>query len=118
MEHDKKQINISRWFARIIALAVLLLGLPFYFGYGNPLPFASSDYSLWDNIALAMYPLIFIGLGLGWKFEKIGGYLVTVPVIIGLVLGLTAEAEFSMNMLLPLIAGALYLVSGYRKEVI
>ncbi len=111
-------MKILRWIARVIALAVLLFGLPFYFGYGNPLPFADPDYSLWDNIILAMYPLIFIGLGLGWKFEKIGGYLVVVPIIIGIILGLTTKAVFSMNMFFPLIPGILYLVLGYKKEAI
>ncbi len=115
---NPKQFKIIRWFARIIALAMLLFGLPFYFGYGNPLPFAKPDYTLLDNIMLAIYPLIFIGLALGWKYEKIGGYLVTITIIIGVLLELTTEAAFSMNMLAPLIPGILYLVAGYKKEVI
>jgi len=109
---------MMRWSARIIALAVILFGLPFYFGYGNPLPFINSDYSLWDNIWLILFPLIFIGLGLGWKYEKIGGYLIIIPIIIGLLLRLTTEAGFSMNMLISLIPGVLYLILGYKKEII
>ncbi|MBN2096704.1 hypothetical protein JW752_04930 [Candidatus Peregrinibacteria bacterium] len=112
----QKQLKITKWSARIIALAVILFGLPFYFGYGNPLPFINPDYTWGDNAVLTLYPLIFIGLGLGWKYEKIGGYLVTVPITIGLVLGLTTGAGFSINMLVPLIAGVLYLVAGYKKE--
>jgi hypothetical protein len=46
MRLNGKQLKIVRWSARIIALAVILLVLPFYFGYGNPLPFINPDYSL------------------------------------------------------------------------
>jgi hypothetical protein len=116
MNLDKEQIKVMRWFARIASLVIILFGLPFYFGYGNPLPFANSDYSIWDNIILAMYPLIFIGLALGWKYEKIGGYLVVFPAILGFILGLATEADFMINMLFPIIPGALYLILAYAKK--
>lgn len=113
---NKKQLKIIKWSARIIALAVILLGLPFYFGYGNPLPFINPDYKLWDNVWLTIFPLMFIGLGLGWKYEKIGGYLVSIPLIIGLLFGLIAERELIWFMLIPLLSGILYLAAGYKKE--
>ena len=116
MRLNGKQLKIVRWSARIIALAVILLGLPFYFGYGNPLPFMNPDYSLWDNVWLTLFPLIFIGLGLGWKYEKIGGYLVIIPIVIGLLLRLTTGAGFTINMLVPLISGVLYLFAGDKKR--
>ncbi len=116
MKLDKEQIQVIKWFARIIALAIIIFGLPFYFGYGNPLPFVSPDYSIWDNTILAMYPLIFIGLVLGWKYEKVGGYLIVVPIIIGFILGLITEANFMINMLSPIISGVLYLIIGYAKR--
>lgn len=43
MKINEKELKIIKWTARIIALAVLLLGLPFYFGYRNPLPFANPE---------------------------------------------------------------------------
>jgi hypothetical protein len=116
MKLDKEQVKVMRWFARIMALAIILFGLPFYFGYGNPLPFVNPDYSLWENVALAMMPLIFIGLALGWKYEKIGGYLIVIPMIIGFLVGIATEASFSSNMLFPIIPGALYLLIGYIKQ--
>jgi len=103
-----------KWIARIAALLILAFTLPFYFGYGNPLPFANQDYSLWENVALAMLPLIFIGLALGWKYEKIGGFFIVIPIIIGFLVGIITEANFSSNMLLPLIPGILYLLVGYK----
>ncbi|MFA5128664.1 MAG: hypothetical protein WC445_01705 [Patescibacteria group bacterium] len=104
-----------KWVARILALCILIFTLPFYFGYGNPLPFAKPDYSLWENVALAMMPLVFIGLVLGWKYPKAGGFLVIIPIIIGFVVGLLTDANFSVNLLTPLIPGILYLVVGYKK---
>ncbi|HYE83080.1 MAG TPA: hypothetical protein VEG39_13060 [Clostridia bacterium] len=116
MKLNRKQLKIMRWSARILALAVILFGLPFYFGYGNPLPFINPDYKLWDNLWLTIFPLMFIGLGLGWKFEKIGGFLITVPIAIGLIAGLVMKKELITHMLVPFIVGMMYLIIGYRKE--
>jgi hypothetical protein len=116
MKLSKKQHLTARWTARILAAATILFGLPFYFGYGNPLPFFNPGYSLWDNIWLAVFPLIFIGLGLGLKFERIGGYLVTISITIGFLLGLITRNDMSVNMIIPFLAGVMYLLSGYSKE--
>lgn len=110
-------MKIIKWIARIIALILLIFGLLFYFGYGNPLPFANPDYSLWENVALFMMPIIFIGLALGWKYEKIGAYLIIIPMAIGFLVGIATRANFSSNMLLSLIPGILYLIVGYRKHL-
>jgi hypothetical protein len=110
-----KKSNTIRWTARIIALIVMLFGLPFYFGYGNPLPFINTSYTLWDNLWLMIFPFMFIGLGVGWKWEKIGGYLVTIPLTLGLLFGLIVEKELIWFMLIPLISGILYLIRAYKK---
>jgi cytochrome bd-type quinol oxidase subunit 1 len=111
------KLTILRWSARIIAAALFIFGLLFYFGYGNPLPFANPDYTWIENIWLTLVPLIFIGLAVGWKFEKVGGYLIILPLIIGFILGVIAEASFSMNMLVLLVPGILYLIVGYKSSV-
>jgi len=49
----------------------LVLGLPFYSGYGNPLPFVNPDYTWIENFGLALVPFVFIGLALGWKYKKL-----------------------------------------------
>ncbi len=115
MKLSKKLHLIVRWTARILATAIILFGLPFYFGYGNPLPFIKPEYSLWDNAWLSIFPLMFIGLGLGWKFEKIGGFLITIPIIFGSLLGLITHNAMSVNMFIPFIVGLMYLWSGYIK---
>lgn len=116
MRLEKEQIGVVKWFARILAVLILVVGLPFYFGYGNPLPFVNLDYSAWENIVLMMYPLIFIGLALGWWREKIGGYLIVIPLVVAFLLGSVTEADFMINMLLPIIPGVLYLLIGYSKS--
>jgi len=106
-----------KWTARVLALGILIFALPFYFGYGNPLPFAKPDYSLWENVALAMAPLVFFGLALGWKYPKAGGWLIIISIAIGLIVGLATEANLSINLLVPIIPGILYLVDGYNRRV-
>jgi len=105
-----------KWFSRIIALCILIFSLPFYFGYGNPLPFANPDYSLWENVALFAMPIVFIGLILGWRYPKIGGFVVVIPIAIGLIVGILTEANLSINLFVPLIPGILYLIDGYKKQ--
>lgn len=112
---EQKNFNPIKWIARILALCILVFALPFYFGYGNPLPFAKPDYSLWENVALSMMPLVFIGLALGWKYPKVGGWLIVIPVIIGFVVGLLTEANLSINLAVPLIPGILYLIYGHKN---
>ena len=59
---------------------------------------------------------MFIGLGLGWKFERIGGFMVTVSILIGFIIGYIAEKEITLHMLIPFTVGILYLVSGVAKN--
>ncbi len=100
-----------RWIARILATTLLLLGLPFYFGYGNPLPFVSPSYTLWDNVWLTIFPIVFIGLAVGWLNEKVGGLLIVIPIIIGFIMVFTTDKDISPHMLIPFIVGILYILS-------
>ena len=110
-----RTVKIIRWIARIASVLVIVLGLPFYFGYGNPIPFIEPSYTFMDNLWLTILPLMFIGLGIGWKNEKIGGYLVTAPIFIGLLVSFIIQGEMLTLMLFPLIVGMLYLTVYYRK---
>jgi hypothetical protein len=108
-------MKIIKWTARILSLGILVFALPFYFGYGNPLPFMSPDYSLWENVTLTLVPLIFIGLALGWKYPKIAGWILTISIIISFVLGFLTDANLSINLAVPIIPGILYLIDGYKN---
>ena len=103
-----KKIKIIKWTTRIIALLIILFGLPFYFGYGNPLPFINQTYTFYDNLWLAIFPLMFIGLALGWKYEKTGGYIITMSLLTGFICSIIIGQGFSAHMLIPFIVGILY----------
>jgi len=111
-----KTLNTIKWLTRMLALCILIFALPFYFGYGNPLPFINPDYSLWENVALTMMPLVFVGLALGWKYPKVGGLLTVISIVIGFIVGILTKANFSVSLLTPLVPGILYLVVGYNKN--
>jgi len=111
-----KKLKTIKWVARIIALLIIIGGLPFYFGYGNPLPFINQEYTLYDNLWLTIFPLMFIGLLLGWKYEKIGGYLIIIPLCVGFIISPIIGEGFSVHMIFPLIAGFLYLIVGYKNK--
>ena len=49
------------------------------------------------------------------KNEKIGGYLISIPIFIGLILSFLLAGEMLSLMLFPLIIGMLYLTVYYRK---
>lgn len=102
---------------KILAVLILLFALPFYFGYGNPLPFLNPSYSLHDNLWLTIFPLIFIGLVLGLKYEKLGGYLIVIPLLIGILASiLITKVGFAAHMLVPFTIGVLYLIIGYNTK--
>lgn len=106
-------MKIIKWTARISALCILIFALPFYFGYGNPLPFAKPDYSLWENVALSMMPLVFVSLALGWKYPKVSGLVIISSGIVGFAVGFLTKANLSINLAVPIIPGILYLLGGY-----
>jgi hypothetical protein len=110
---NEKQNKIIKWSARVLSAAILLLGIPFYFGYGNPLPFIDPAYSWFDNLWLSIFPLMFIGLAIGWKYKRIGGFVSGIPVFIGLLATLIAGEGLIWHMLIPLFASVLYLVDGF-----
>ena len=118
----QKHIGKIRWTARILAALILLLGLPFYFGYGNPLPFANPENSFFDNMWLMAFPIMFIGLAVGWKYEKIAGYMVVIPILLAFISGLAVLREgFPGPMSIPLVTGLLYLLVGYmdpKKDMV
>lgn len=116
MKLDRKRFTLIKWTTRILATVVIIFGLPFYFGYGNPLPFIKPEYTIWDNTWLSVFPLMFIGLGLGWKFEKIGGFLVSIPILIGFIIGFVVEKDLTLHMIIPLLIGILYIFVGFSKK--
>lgn len=116
MLYSRKTFTVTKWTARILSSLILIIGLPFYFGYGNPLPFMNPEYSFFDNMWLIIFPIMFTGLVLGWKFEKTGGWVITASVSFGLIVGLILQQGMIYHMLIPLIPGVLYIVAGSMKK--
>jgi len=116
MDLTKRKIKVIKWAARVMALALLLFSLPFYLGYGNPIPFLNPDYSFLDNLWLMIFPLVFIGLALGWKYEKLGGYIVVVSISIGLIFTVIIDKELIFEMLVPLFIGILFLITAFNEN--
>ncbi len=115
MELKKIRYQLLKWITRIVATAIIVFGLPFYFGYGNPLPFINPEYSIYDNTWLTVFPIMFIGLAIGWKWPKVGGLLITIPILFGLILGIIVRGGMPTHMVIPFIVGVLYIVTGYAK---
>lgn len=115
MEFEEGSYKILKWVTRILATAIIIFGLPFYFGYGNPLPFINPGYTIWDNTWLTVFPIMFIGLGLGWKWPKIGGSLIVISILSGFIIGLIVRGDISKHMLVPFTVGILYIIVGYAK---
>ena len=74
------------------------------------------DYDFFDNLWRTIFPLMFIGLALGWKYEKIGGYLIVVGILTRLAVSIIIKEGLSLHMSIPLIAGILYLIVSYGNK--
>jgi len=111
-------MKIIRWITRLIALLMSVFGLFFYFGYGHPLPFTNPDYTFFDNLWLTIFPIIFIGLILGWRKERVGGCLIVLSIFIGMIISFLIGQDFSYCLLAPLLVGISYLLLGWRQTKI
>lgn len=105
-----KKFKIS---AVIVSVVLFALVTPFYLGYGNPLP--QSDYTVFENLWLTAIPLMLVGLLLGIKWEKLGAYMIIVPISVGFIYSLIVWEDPCLPMVLPLIPGILYWKSSSAK---
>lgn len=106
-----KNKKIIVYVSRIYALLVLAIMLPFYLGYGNPIPFTNPEYTLSDNVWLITFPISFVCLICGIKWPKISGYIILGIVSIGFVIDAISSSGFAWPMMFVLIAGAIYIIS-------
>jgi hypothetical protein len=108
-----KSLEKIKWIARITATIIILFAFPFYIGYG--LPFPNSSLSLIENIHLIVMPIILIGLIVGWKWKKIAGYMICLPIFVKLLFALIFLENPGSIIILLAIPGSLYLIYGYKK---
>ena len=112
---NNKKMRIFTYVTKLLALIFMIIALPFYFGFGNPLPFINPNYSFIDNLWLTILPVMFIALIISFKYEKLGGYLLFISVFTGILLTLLITKEFFYIMMLPLLIGVLFLLISYNK---
>lgn len=115
MNLSVKSVTIIKWTARILALLMLGFGLLFYTGYGNPLPFVNPEYSWIENLWLTLIPITFVGLAVGLKYEKLGGYLVIIALALGGGFAFAAGEHPPSLFVVMLVPAILYLIVGYNK---
>lgn len=106
----------ASWAARISGTLIVVLFLPFYFGYGNPLPFLKPGYTFYDNVWLSAFPFVFIGLILGWRYPRLGGSMVVLAVLAGETVSLLTGHGLVLHMFVPLVVGGLFVFSGEKKN--
>ena len=111
-----KAIVWIRWIARIAGTAIVILFLPFYFGYGNPLPFLNPGYTAHDNAWQTAFPFIFIGLVLGWWYPRTGGYMVVLAIVGAQLVTFIMGYGLVIPMLAPLLVSVLFIVSAKNKS--
>lgn len=119
MKISKKQMCVLKWVVKLFSVFVLLFGLFFYFGFGNPFSFSFKDWSkdmlLFGVFWLIGAPIMFIGQIVGLKWEKIGGFLIVIPISLFMVSSYAINQPFVNLLFFPLIIGCFYLYFGYEK---
>ena len=105
-------MDVIRWVARISGLILFLFALPFYFGYGLPIP--NSSLSLLENIHLFIMPVVLAGLLIGWKWELAAGCMICIPVISKLIMAVIFQENPGPVLVLLLLPGILFLVYGFK----
>ena len=98
------------------AIVIVILFLPFYFGYGNPLPFLKPEYTAHDNAWLTAFPFVFIGIILGWRYPRTGGYMDVLAILAAQTVTYLTGYGLVLHMLVPLGVGVLFVVSSEKEN--
>lgn len=114
MMKSSVHLKIVKWTARIIGSLMFLFIVPFYVGYGLPIPRAS--YTFYENLHLSIIPIMLAGLLIGWKREKIAGFMICIPITIALIYALITWGYPGPIVLMLAIPGGLYLYYGYINK--
>ena len=118
---NQKTVRIIRLVARILAtimatfIAFMLVGNTVSDGIG-PL----FELTLRESLMMAVFVVVFLGLILGWKWEKLGGWLVVGGMALFYLLDFAFSGTFPRGPFFALIAlpGLLFLFAGYSKKAI
>lgn len=112
-------LRVIRWIARI--LAALIAAIIAFMFVGN----AAADgigplikLTLRETLMMAAFVAVFLGLILGWKREKVGGWLVVVGMVLFYLFDFAFSGTFPRGGFFPLIAlpGLLFILVGYSQQ--
>ena len=112
-------IQIIRWIARI--LAALMVALIAFMFVGN----AAADgigplinLTFRESLMMAAFVVVFVGLILAWKKEKLGGWLVVAGMVLFYLFDFVYSGNFPRGPFFPMIAlpGILFLLVGYSQK--
>lgn len=116
---NKKLLLAIRWIAR--ALAALMAAFIAFMFVGN----AAADgvgplfnMTIRESLMMAAFAAVFVGLILGWKQEKLGGWLAVVGLALFYIFDFAFSGSFPRGPFFPLIAlpGILFLLAGYTQQ--
>lgn len=117
---NQKITQLIHWIARILA-ALMAAFIAFMF-VGN----AAADgigplinMTLRETLMMAAFVAVFVGLILGWKRAKAGGWLVVVGMVLFYLFDFAFSGTFPRGGFFPLIAlpGLLFLILGYSERI-
>ena len=116
---SQKIIQIIRWIARILA-ALMVAFIAFMF-VGNAAADGIGplfDLNVREILMMVSFVIVFLGLILGWKREKLGGWLVVGGIVLFYVFDFAFSGSFPRGPFFPMIAlpGILFLIAGYSQE--
>ena len=116
---NDKIIQIIRWIARILAalmtafIAFMFVGNTVTDGFGPLLKMTIKEY-----LMMGLFIIVFLGLILGWKREKLGGWLVVSGMVLFYIVDFAFSGTFPRGWFFPMIAlpGLLYFAIGYSQK--
>lgn len=116
---NRNIILIIHWIARV--LASLMAALIAFMFIGNTIsdgigPLIQLTFR--ESLMMGALIAVFLGLILGWKREKLGGWLAVGGMVLFYLIDFAFSGTFPQGPFFPLIAlsGLLFLISGYAQE--
>lgn len=104
-----KVIKVLQFTSLVLSVLLLGFGIPFYLGYGHPIPFTQSEYTFFDNMWLIVMPIIFLFTIIGLKWKRVSGIILISLTIIAQMLSIRIEGDVILVMLVPILIGVLNL---------
>ena len=116
---SEKFIRVIRWIARV--LAALMAALIVFMFVGNAVTDGVGlliGLTFREGLMMAAFGVVFLGLIISWKWEKLGGWLVVGGMALFYIFNFTFSGNFPRGPFFPLIAlpGLLFLLIGYGQK--